>query len=392
MSVYSPSRLGTYQNCPQQYKFQYIDKVEVEEVEGIEAFMGGIVHEVLHKLYLDLRLSNLNTIEDLLKHYKDLWEKGWHDGIQIIKKGYTKENYFQTGERCLRDYYKRYHPFKEKTIWLEERVAFKLDPEGKYQLQGYIDRLDAPKDGVYEVHDYKTGSMPKPEDLEEDRQLSLYQIGVMQAWPDAREVKLVWHYLAVDKEIILTKTPKELEAIRKETIKLIDEIESEKEFKPIVGPLCDWCAYSDICPAMGHQAKVEELPPNKYLKDSGVKLVNRLTELKAKKSEVTAGIQDKVEAIGLKELKEGHVLSTYGTDFDCVFQHAREHRFRRVLVITDGFADLRSEDPVKDQVEVFLVLTVENDDCPLIDVAGRNRENEKWWVIDWEKIKQSLCS
>jgi len=46
MPIYSHSRLATYENCPQQYKLRYIDKVELPEgaQEGIEAFLGSRVH------------------------------------------------------------------------------------------------------------------------------------------------------------------------------------------------------------------------------------------------------------------------------------------------------------------------------------------------------------
>lgn len=42
MPAYSNSKLATYENCPQQYKLRYIDKVELPEgaEEGIEAFLG----------------------------------------------------------------------------------------------------------------------------------------------------------------------------------------------------------------------------------------------------------------------------------------------------------------------------------------------------------------
>ncbi|MCX5867761.1 MAG: hypothetical protein NT009_09875 [Proteobacteria bacterium] len=100
---------------------------------------------------------------------------------------------------------------------------------------------------------------------------------------------------------------------------------------------------------------------------------------------------NQVEAIGLKELREGNIRTTGGTDFDCVFNHAYEHRFRRILVVTDGYADLREEVRKRNHLEVFAVLTMDNTESILVDVAGRDRKGEKWWVIDWEKIKQSLC-
>ncbi len=41
MPTYSHSKLETFENCPMRYKLQYIDKVEVEEFESVEAFLGG---------------------------------------------------------------------------------------------------------------------------------------------------------------------------------------------------------------------------------------------------------------------------------------------------------------------------------------------------------------
>ncbi len=51
MPVYSHSRLATYETCPLQYKYAYVEKVELEpEVETIEVFTGSRVHEALEKL------------------------------------------------------------------------------------------------------------------------------------------------------------------------------------------------------------------------------------------------------------------------------------------------------------------------------------------------------
>ena len=49
-SVFSPSSLYCFENCPRQYAFRYIDKIKIE-TEGIEAFTGKRVHEILERLY-----------------------------------------------------------------------------------------------------------------------------------------------------------------------------------------------------------------------------------------------------------------------------------------------------------------------------------------------------
>jgi PD-(D/E)XK nuclease superfamily protein len=43
MPVYSHSRLGVYETCPRQYRFQYEDKVPVPEIKTVEMFVGAQV-------------------------------------------------------------------------------------------------------------------------------------------------------------------------------------------------------------------------------------------------------------------------------------------------------------------------------------------------------------
>ena len=58
MRIHSHSSLGSFENCPRQYWYQYIGKPPVERVDTIEAFLGTCVHEALEKLYR-LRRSGL---------------------------------------------------------------------------------------------------------------------------------------------------------------------------------------------------------------------------------------------------------------------------------------------------------------------------------------------
>jgi hypothetical protein len=47
MGIHSHSSLGSFENCPRQYWYQYIGKPPVERVDTIEAFLGKRVHEAL---------------------------------------------------------------------------------------------------------------------------------------------------------------------------------------------------------------------------------------------------------------------------------------------------------------------------------------------------------
>ena len=60
--TYSQSRLGTFDNCRLQYKYEYIEKPKLEvEIETIEAFRGGVVHKVLEELYKLVKVGTVNV-------------------------------------------------------------------------------------------------------------------------------------------------------------------------------------------------------------------------------------------------------------------------------------------------------------------------------------------
>lgn len=283
MPVYSHSQLSTYEECPLKYKLCYRDGIK-RDTEGVEAFLGSMVHEALRKCYDAVKLAKVNTLDELIACYDSLWQRNWHDGIVITKKDITADNYRALGRRMIETYYHRHVPFdKDITIGTEMRMRFSLDDGGKYQLQGLIDRLSRTPDGVHHINDYKTSAyLPSQEDVDGDRQLALYQIGVQKKWPEIKNVKLVWHYLAFDHELISVRSAEQLTKLSRDTIKLIDQIESAEEFPAQDSGLCDWCEYPDLCPNRKHFYTVEALPVNEYLKEPGVVLVNRYAELREK--------------------------------------------------------------------------------------------------------------
>jgi len=108
MPRYSHSRISCFENCPKQYYYRYIEKPDIEITQGIEAFMGLRVHDALEKHYNDLKMTKLNSLNDLLKFYEGEWKKNWTDSIVIVKKGLTKKHYFDLGKKCITDYYNRF--------------------------------------------------------------------------------------------------------------------------------------------------------------------------------------------------------------------------------------------------------------------------------------------
>ena len=298
MPIYSHSQLSTYEACPLKYKLRYRDRIKREQ-EGVEAFTGSIVHDVLQKCYNDLRFTKVNSLSDLFDYYNKIWQENWRDSIIIVRRDLTQEHYRALGEKLIDTYYKRYSPFdSDITIGTEVSLNFSLDEDNNYRMRGYIDRLSRAEDDTYEIRDYKTSAhLPGQQDMDKDRQLGLYQIGVQKRWPDITNVRLIWHYLAFDTELVSYRTTQALSSLAQDTKQLIDEIESTEEFPPKESRLCEWCEYPDLCPRRKHIFKVEALPVNEYLNEPGVVLVNKFADLKDKDSEIKVEMEKLKEAI-----------------------------------------------------------------------------------------------
>ncbi len=275
---YSHSKLGTFQQCRFKFKLQYVDGVK-SDVESIEVFLGKRVHETLEKLYKDLRYQKLNSREELLAFFAVQWDKEMHEQVFVVKKEYAVDNYREMGRKFISDYYDHYKPFNTiTTIGLETQDLLPLSNGDQYHIR--IDRLSCDKEGNYYVCDYKTNNSLKPqEELDEDKQLAMYSLWVKQKFPDAKNVKLVWYFLAFDKEMISERSQEQLINLKAETEAIIEDIKKCTDFPTQVSSLCDYCQFKSLCPAWMHELELETKTPEAFKDDDGVKPVDEYAKL-----------------------------------------------------------------------------------------------------------------
>jgi putative RecB family exonuclease len=251
MATYSHSRVSTYENCPYQYKLHYIDKIIPDIPQGIEAFMGGIVHQVLEKLHKKARIGSEISKGELFSLYNSLWNEQYTSDILVVRKNLSVEDYRKMGMRFVRDYYDKFHPFDNlQIIGLETEDKMKLKDGSEWHIR--IDKLCCDKEGNFYVCDYKTNSrMKDKEEADSDRQLAMYSIWVKEKFQNAKSVKLVWHMLAFNQEVMSERTDEQLEKLHDEIVSTIERIkkaEKENDFPPMVSKLCEWCLYQNMCP------------------------------------------------------------------------------------------------------------------------------------------------
>ncbi len=290
MTTYSHSRIGTYNNCKRQFAFRYLEKAKKDFDTSAEAAVGTAVHTVLEELYKQVKLARVPEFKELLDYFPTAWSNSWKGNVKIVKEG-TEQDYKNKAAIFIEKYYRTHYPFKQNVVGIETRIHLPLTE--KHSMIGFIDRLDLENDSFI-IHDYKTSSsLPTQSQIDDDKQLALYALAIRRQHPNSK-VKLVWHYLAFDKILESQRTPEQLEELKQELIKKVEEIENTKEFPPNVTRLCDWCQYRSSCPAWKHEFKIEEEEINAL---DAKNYVDKLTELDFQKKEINNKIEELKEKI-----------------------------------------------------------------------------------------------
>ena len=250
---FSFSRINTFNNCPQKYKIQYLDKIRTD-CNSIEAYMGNRVHDVLEKLY---QINSLNkeyiSFDTLYNMYNESWKEEWNENIFISKYKFNKNNYnqltvYKTGLICLKNYYKRFNQkgyFKENIYATELKIEVKI---GGYHFIGYIDRLDIDSSGIIDIVDYKTGNKSKGKlQASKDLQMAIYEIAIINLFKNYKQINLNLYYLKNDKIITFSHSSKQVENLKKDIIARIKKIETTKHYFAKESILCEWCYYWNEC-------------------------------------------------------------------------------------------------------------------------------------------------
>lgn len=232
----SHSSISLYNECPQKYKFKYIDKIP-EKPKHFFSF-GQSVHLALEYFY-GPKEPKAPSLEDLLKHYREIW----------VKPGYRDENHeaelFEEGRQILT----RFHDKHAKSFHVPFSVEynFNFEYEG-IPLTGKVDRIDKLPDGRLSILDYKTGKKLAAGRLDIDAQLTMYQFAC-ESQLGAEVGELIFYHLPTLKEHRTVRRDKPL--VKELTTRIVDTAEgiTKDRFDPKpTENACRWCDYKPLCP------------------------------------------------------------------------------------------------------------------------------------------------
>ena len=224
----SYSALDTFQQCPQKFKFQVIDKIKAPR--SPEASFGSAVHGSLK--YMFSHDPVFPTIEEVTAHFSENWKtSSFAPSLALTPE--VSELYNKSGREMLKNFYKRNPPWNFSVVDTESHFEVLLTDEKSNKthiLAGIIDRVDKIGEGEYEIIDYKTSRrLPSQEAADGDFQMSLYHMALMRRWPgtDPAKIKLSLYFLKHNEKISSKRSKEALEATREAVLKTIREIEQK---------------------------------------------------------------------------------------------------------------------------------------------------------------------
>ena len=245
--------LSIYSECPQKYKFHYVDGLaKLYRQEKPYLSFGESLHKALEEFF-KIKNTEERSRERLMEILRNVW----------AKKGYTSEEeekqYYQEAERLLGIFYDT-QDIKIQPFRIEE---FFRVPLGKFFLTGRIDRVDliAGLADKLEIIDYKTGKfLPTQEEFDKDLQMSIYAIGVLKKYPRYYPEKISVYYFQHGQKLITRRSPEDLRGAEEDIIERVEKMVSDTTFEPRESPFCKTCDYLLICPLMGVCAVAADSP------------------------------------------------------------------------------------------------------------------------------------
>ena len=246
----SPSKVSSFQDCALAFRFSAIDRLP--EPPSAPAIKGTAVHAALERLFalpapertLPRARQLLAEVMAEMEHDEEFAALGLDDAERAA--------FAADAGTMVGRYFDLEDPASIEPVGLEMMLEAQLDG---VTVRGIIDRLERGPAGELIVSDYKTGKAPT---VTQERSrlggvnfyayLCRVVLGEMPA-----KVQLI--YLGQDPQVIVAPISEQsVNALERKLGAVWAAIEracEHDDFRPKRSALCNWCAFTQWCPAFG---------------------------------------------------------------------------------------------------------------------------------------------
>jgi putative RecB family exonuclease len=286
---------------------QYIDKLKTKEKWYFS--FGTSMHGCVERFF-KVNTPPPPSLEELLEYYEQTWIPRAYESPE------EEARYKEYGREILKKFWEIHSADFKIPIAIER--GFYLDIDG-IKLRGFIDRVDKLESGGLSIIDYKTNKELFTNDyLENDLQLTIYQMAAEQTWQLPVEMLTLYHLRS---NTACTCPPRDAARIE-QTRRLVNEVAGKiarEEFPATENQFCP-CDFSEHCPYYRHRYIVTETQPEQQQVMPGIaaaddveryaSLQAEIKELQGQLDEVKQKIIDYCQSEGLNRVfGSGHEIT-----------------------------------------------------------------------------------
>jgi len=305
MEPLSYTQISLYQSCPLCYKLQYIDSLKPKDRWY---FSFGRTMHACTEHFFKVRVPPPPSLDELLQFYEESWLSQGYESAEEEAK------YKDYGRQILSEFWEIHSADFRMPLAVEK--MFYIDIEG-VKLRGYIDRVDKLESGGVSIVDYKTDrDLFTKGDLENNLQLTLYQLAVEQIWYLPVEKLTLYHLRSNTSCSCEPRDKAQLEEARHLVVEVAKNI-AEQRFPAIENQYCP-CDFPEHCPyywqkVVPEPKEVDILQGMTVAEavEHYVSLQGQIKELQLKFDEIKQMIIDFCQAEGLNRVYGEEQAITY---------------------------------------------------------------------------------
>jgi putative RecB family exonuclease len=246
----SPSKVASFKDCALAFRLSNIDRLP--EPPSPHAAKGTLVHRALELLMYEEEPDGRTPAAALAKLDRAVPEV--LDGEEYAGLPWApgeKDEFVADAAVLIGNYFRLEDPRTVRVMGTEVRMSVEI---GTLRLAGIIDRLELDDDGELIVTDYKTGRAPAA-NFEQSRLGGVHFYAFLcEQVLGRRPARIQLLHLREPIAISTVPTDESVRGLRRQTGAIWAAVEQacqREDFRPKPGRLCDYCAYHDLCPAVG---------------------------------------------------------------------------------------------------------------------------------------------
>lgn len=326
MRPLSYTQINRYCTCPLWYKLQYIDKMKPKERFYLS--FGDVIHQCA-EFFFKIPVPPPPSLEQLLQFYEKNWLSAGYENAE------QEQRYREYGRQLLKDFWAMHYSGFKMPLAVEQQFYLPIT-EG-IVLSGKIDRIDK-LDGGLSIVDYKTNqNLFTTENLEQDLQLTFYQLAVESMWKIPVKRLTLYHLRSNTPCSCQGRPPSRLAEARQMVLDVARGIQ-QQGFPAKENSLCAFCDFPEHCPYHKHRFAAPEPPDSPDLilmgKQAG-EAVEQYVDLQRQKKEIEAQIDDLRQQI---------------------IQYCEAHQYQRVFSSEHAVSYKRAERTGYDEEKVRSIL------------------------------------